>query len=80
MESYSKKFTCNICGCEDFVKVHNFIMDFRNVDFTDDIICNPRKEEVYRCDNCGEPYSIEYIQDVMTSLMFKYKDDEWSQE
>ena len=77
MKHYTKNFNCNHCGSKDFKKVYNFSVNFKNVNFSDNLIYDVNPKCVYVCIECGERYSYKYIQESIQRIIDKYKNDEW---
>lgn len=77
MVQYTKKFTCEDCKCQEFDKEYEFFVDFKNVNFSDDLVYDKRTEEVYVCKNCGKKYAHDFIQNKIEEIIYKYKNNEW---
>jgi len=80
MVSYTKKFICPNCCEKDFTKVHNFSVEFRSVNFSDDILSEKKSSMGYICKSCGEMYTAEFITQYLEDIIIKYKNDEWGAE
>jgi transcription elongation factor Elf1 len=79
MKKYTKDFSCPFCNGLEFEKVFKFSVDFKNVNWTDNIVYDINKEELYICRMCGEKFTIEYMQESMERIINKYKNDEWKE-
>jgi len=72
---YIKTFHCENCGCKNFIKEHTFSVEFRNVNFTDDLIFTEVPEVAYACRDCGERYSQEDMKTSLKNMIKAYKDN-----
>jgi hypothetical protein len=59
MDSDSKKdyFLCDRCKNKDFVRIYNFSVRFRSVNFSDDLMYDQVVEEIYQCTHCQKIFS-----------------------
>jgi len=59
MDSDSKKdyFLCDRCKSKDFVRIYNFSVRFRSVNFSDDLMYDQVVEEIYQCTHCQKIFS-----------------------
>ena len=59
MDSDSKKdyFLCDRCKNKDFVRIYNFSVHFRSVNFSDDLMYDQVVEEIYQCIHCQKIFS-----------------------
>ena len=57
MESIKDYFLCDKCQGKEFVKLHSFTVRFRSVNFSDDLVHDEVKEEVYRCTQCQKIFT-----------------------
>jgi nitrate reductase cytochrome c-type subunit len=52
MGSMKEYFLCDNCQGRDFVRLYSFSVSFRRVNFSDDLVHDEVKEEIYRCTQC----------------------------
>ena len=57
MDSMKDYFLCDKCQGKDFVKLYNFSVSFRMVNFSDDPVHDEVKEEIYRCTQCQKTFT-----------------------
>ena len=57
MESIKDYFLCDKCQSKDFVRLHSFSVRFRRVNFSDDLVHDEVKEEIYRCTQCQKTFT-----------------------
>jgi hypothetical protein len=79
MKEHRKNFRCDVCKNGRFEKIYTFSIDFRTVNFTDDIIYDIVDECFYMCKDCGELYTEEEIRDSLKNIIIKYKEDYWEE-
>lgn len=77
MDVYSKTFCCLDCNGKMFNKSYSFIVNFKTVNFTDDLIYDEKDVAVYVCKDCGKEYTYEFIREYMKDYITKYKNDNW---
>lgn len=57
MDSIKDYFLCDKCQGKDFVRLHNFSVSFRTVNFSDNLVYDEVKEEIYRCTQCQKTFT-----------------------
>lgn len=57
MDSIKDYFLCDKCQGKDFVRLHNFSVSFRTVNFSDNLVHDEVKEEIYRCTQCQKTFT-----------------------
>ena len=77
MTKYTKKFSCPNCNGTDFGKNYQFSVDFKTVNFTDELIYDKKFGNSYFCRQCGQIYTPTEIQESLKRTIQKYKTDEW---
>jgi len=78
-KKHRKGFRCTECGYGRFKKFYTFNIDFRNVNFTDEIIYDIVNEEYYQCTECDAVYTKKEIEKILKSIIIKYKEDYWEE-
>lgn len=76
MNEHTEEFKCK-CGSKQFSKSYSFSIDFRNVNFTYDVIYDIIKTEMFTCFECGREYTKEMIGQSLCDMIDKYKEDYW---
>jgi hypothetical protein len=74
----SEDFRCH-CGNGIFTKKSAFVIDYRTVNFTDELIYDIKNIVRYECDMCGAMYKEEEIQDILKNMIKRYKEDYWEE-
>ena len=57
MDSVKDYFLCDECKNRDFVRIYNFSVRFRSVNFSDDLMYDEVVEERYQCTRCQKIFS-----------------------
>lgn len=57
MGSMKEYFLCDNCQGRDFVRLYSFSVSFRRVNFSDDLVHDEVKEEMYRCTQCQKTFT-----------------------
>lgn len=72
----SEHFVCE-CGCGAFTKQYQFIIDFRTVNFSDDLVYDIKKNYYYVCNVCNKSYTEEEINGKLKNIIKRYKAEYW---
>jgi hypothetical protein len=80
MNGYTKFFKCDYCKGSSFTKKHSFKVDFKEVNFTNELIYDLTEVKKFKCDQCGRTYTEIIIKETLKELIRKYKEDYWEQE
>ena len=75
MTKYSKTFKCDSCNCRNFSKEYSFMVEFRSVNFTDDLIFTECNKEIYVCKDCGKKYDENEMKESVKNMIKAYKED-----
>jgi hypothetical protein len=78
MLKHTINFRCD-CGCTRFSKEYSFEIEFRSVDFSDDLIFTESKSNIFICKSCGKEYGENEIIYNTESIIKSYKEDQWVQ-
>jgi hypothetical protein len=62
MEIIKDHFLCDSCKNKDFIKIYNFSLQFRRVNFSDKLIYDEVIEERYQCTHCHKIFSKQQIE------------------
>jgi hypothetical protein len=57
MDTDKDYFLCDNCKNKNFIKVYTFSIQFRKVNFSDDLIHDEIAEENYQCTHCNRTFS-----------------------
>lgn len=66
-------FLCDNCKGKDFIKLRNFSVHFRNVNFSDELIYDEVSEEIYQCVHCKKTFTKKEIETGIKGLIDKKK-------
>jgi hypothetical protein len=61
MDDIKEYLVCDNCKNKDFIRVYNFALRFKNVNFSDEVISDQVSEELYQCTNCQKTFSKQQI-------------------
>ena len=57
MDVMKDYFLCEKCKNKNFIKIFNFSIQFRKVNFSDELIYDEMTEEIYQCSHCNRTFS-----------------------
>jgi transcription elongation factor Elf1 len=77
MQVYRNEFRCSNCKNTTFQQTYKFIVDFKTVNFTDELIYDEHRITEYVCMVCGATYTTDEISKTMKDTIEKYKTDHW---
>jgi hypothetical protein len=56
-DNFKDYFLCDKCKNKNFVRIYNFSVHFRSVNFSDDLMYDQVVEEMYQCTHCQKFFS-----------------------
>ncbi len=62
MDIIKDYFLCDKCKNKNFIRIFNFSVQFRKVNFSDDLIYDELTEEIYQCTHCHTIFSKHQIE------------------
>ncbi len=62
MDIIKDYFLCDKCKNKNFIRIYNFSVQFRRVNFSDDLIYDEVTEEIYQCTHCHKTFSKHQIE------------------
>ena len=71
MDIIKDYFLCGKCKNKNFIRIYNFSVQFRKVNFSDDLIYDEVTEEVYQCTHCNETFSKYQIDKSLKEMIDK---------
>lgn len=57
MDDIKDYLVCDNCKNKNFIRVYNFALQFRKVNFSDDVMYDEVSEELYRCTHCQKIFT-----------------------
>lgn len=61
VDGISDYFLCDECKNKDFVRIYNFSVRFRTVNFSDELMYDEVVEELYQCTQCKKTFLKRHI-------------------
>jgi hypothetical protein len=61
MDVVSDYFLCDECENKDFVRIYNFSVRFRTVNFSDEMMYDEIVEESYQCTKCKKIFPKRHV-------------------
>ena len=71
MDIVKDYFLCDKCKNKNFIQIYNFSLQFRRVNFSDDLIYDEVPEEVYQCTHCHKTFSKHQIETGFKDMINK---------
>ena len=62
MEIVKDYLLCDKCKNKNFIRICNFSIQFRKVNFSDDLMHDEAMEEIYQCTHCQKTFSKNQIE------------------
>ena len=57
MDNIKDYLLCDNCKNKNFLRIHNFALQFRKVNFSDDVIYDEVSEDLYQCTHCQKTFT-----------------------
>ena len=64
-------FLCDKCKNKNFIRIYNFSIQFRKVNFSDELIYDETTEEIYQCSHCKQTFSKQQIEGELKKIKGK---------
>ncbi len=61
-------FLCDKCKNKNFIRIYNFSIQFRKVNFSDELIHDEIQEEIYQCSHCKQTFSRHQIESGLKKI------------
>ena len=61
MDIIKEYILCDNCKNNNFIRIYNFSVQFRRVNFSDDVLYDEVTEEIYQCTHCQKTFSKQQI-------------------
>jgi hypothetical protein len=73
MNTSKEYFLCDTCKNKNFIKLRNFSVQFRNVNFSNELIYDEVIEEIYQCTHCKKTFTKKQIESGLKALINEKK-------
>jgi len=73
MNTSKEYFLCDKCNNKNFIKLRNFSVQFRNVNFSDELIYDEVIEEIYQCIHCKKTFTTKQVEAGLKALINEKK-------
>jgi hypothetical protein len=60
---------CDNCKNKNFIRIYNFSVRFRRVNFSDDVLYDEVTEELYQCTHCQKTFSKQQTDECVRRLI-----------
>ena len=64
-------FLCDKCKNKDFIRIHNFSVQFRRVNFSDALLHDEVRGEIFQCTHCKKTFSKHEIKTELKEMIDK---------
>ncbi|MBW1998843.1 MAG: hypothetical protein JRJ29_12875 [Deltaproteobacteria bacterium] len=68
MQPFQDYFECDVCNNRRFLKIYQFSMRFRGVNFSDELFYDKLTDEVYQCTKCDKIFTKEQIEEGLANF------------
>lgn len=69
MNTRKEYFLCDKCKNKDFVQLSNFSVQFRKVNFSDNLLHDEITEKIFQCTHCSKTFSIQQIESKLKEII-----------
>lgn len=69
MDIIKNYFLCDKCKGKNFIRIYNFSVQFRRVNFSDDLLYDEVTGEVFQCTHCMETFSKHQIETKLKEMI-----------
>jgi len=69
MDIIKDYFSCDKCKNKDFIRIHNFSVQFRRVNFSDDLLYDEVTGELFQCTHCKKTFSRHQIKAELKEMI-----------
>ena len=68
MDEIKDYLLCDNCKNKNFLRIYNFAVQFKKVNFSDDVIYDEISEELYQCTHCHKTFTKQQIEACLKGL------------
>jgi len=61
MDDTKEYLVCDNCKNKNFIRIYNFALRSKKVNFSDEVISDQVSEELYQCTNCQKTFTKQQI-------------------
>ena len=69
MDIIKDYFLCDKCSNKNFLRIYNFSVHFRRVNFSDDLIYDEVTEVTYQCTHCKKNFTRHQIEKSLKGMI-----------
>ena len=69
MDIIKDSFLCDKCSNRNFLRIYNFSVHFRRVNFSDDLIYDEVTEVIYQCIHCKKNFTRHQIEKGLKGMI-----------
>ena len=69
MDIIKDYFLCDKCKNRDFIQIYNFSVQFRRVNFSDDLLYDEVPGETFQCTHCKKTFSKRQIKTELKQMI-----------
>ncbi len=69
MDIIKDYFLCDKCKNKNFIRIHNFSVQFRRVNFSDDLLYDEITVEMFQCTHCKKTFSKHQIKTELKEMI-----------
>ena len=62
-------FLCDKCKNKNFIRMRNFSVQFRKVNFSDELIYDEVTEEIYQCTHCKKTFTKQQVESGLRDII-----------
>ncbi len=68
MDIIEDYFLCDECKNKDFIRIYKFSVQFRSVNFSEDLIHDQVTNAIYQCTHCKKTFSKHQVEEGLKSI------------
>jgi len=68
MDDIKDYLLCDNCKNKNFLRIHNFALKFRKVNFSDDVLYDEVSEDLYQCTHCKKTFTKHQIDERLKEM------------
>jgi hypothetical protein len=69
MDIIEDYFLCDKCENKNFIRIYNFSVQFRRVNFSDDLLYDEVTGEIFQCTHCKRTFSRRQIEEKLKEMV-----------
>lgn len=69
MDIIEDYFLCDKCKNKKFIRIYNFSIQFRRVNFSDDLLYDEVTGEIFQCTHCKRTFSRRQIEEKLKEMV-----------